>query len=255
MQLSCNQNMLLNSWKSLSAIFLLAKRELRNGGSLKTNQYVFNRGKARQRWNQKGLQQHNVNRSDRNVTTFAWTKHIAIVTEMHWELTKYPFWTTLHSRKTKCPEVFKLSKLKSSLLALRYSEFQKLYSQSYFVQILTNTVPWDILVKKAKEVLERAYVSKTAAASQRGPVTRGWITERRLCPRIHSFCPRGAENAQEQEKYISIKLGKIKGPRETHIWMYEVHTKRGSSDTAQSLKSSLWCKERLMQVEIKFKIF
>ena len=218
MQLSCNQNMFLNSWKSLSAIFLLAKRELRNGGSPKTNQYVFNWGKARQWWNQRGLEQHNVNQSDRNVTTFAWTKHIAIVTVMHWELTKYQFWTTLHLRKNKWPEVFKLSKLKSSLLVLRYSEFQKLYSQSYFVQILTNIVPWDILVKKAKEVLERAYASKTAAASQRGPVTRGWITERRLCPCIHSFCPRGAENAQEQEKYISVKLGKIKGTK-GHAYM------------------------------------
>lgn len=153
------------------------------------------------------------NQSDWNVTTFAWTKDIW---QSQWctknLLTKpdyipHQLWTTLRSRKIKCPDVFKHSKLTSSLLAWSYSKFQQFYSQSHFVQVLTNIVPWDILVKKAKEVLERAYASKMAAVLWRAPATRGWITGRPLCPRIHSFCPRGAKNVKEQGKYNSTKLG------------------------------------------------
>lgn len=88
-----------------------------------------------------------------------------------------------------------------------YCTLQKWFAQSHLMQILSNIVPWDTLVKKAREVLGRAYASKTAAAWWRAPATRGWVTERQLCPHIHSFCPRGAKNVKEQRKHISIKLG------------------------------------------------
>lgn len=137
-----------------------------------------------------------LNRSDCNGIVCAWTKDSR---QSQWRTENVPAKSQLWCwvRKAKCLGVFQLVKLKPSLLALNYSTFQKRYSQSFRWNPY-NTVPWDILVKKAKEVLERAYASKMAAALWRAPAGRGWITERRLCPRTHSFCPRGAKNVKEQ---------------------------------------------------------